>query len=262
LPVSEELLTEVLSLRASNSESGIFTKAEQREIESDHRWIASAQAVLAGADHVFGGLQTCWIGGHRGVRVLLTGDHERYRELLTEQVGAGRAIVEHARATQRELRELQERVHEQSDDLRAHGIFLSMYGTGIEGFKIEYQAWDPEVAEKTLRQRFGDLPVLHWRGASNHTFTQFPFGSWRADGRSLVVFYGLPHNGEAPGSCQAFEDDTSVVVSLTIKDWLGAKTAIGGFTPSHATLDLAQPLNDRMVIDASANRTRPHWTKA
>ena len=194
--------------------------------------------------------------------MLLTADHERYRRLLAERLGADRVIVEHTTATEQDLRDLQQRVHEQSDDLKAHGIFLSMHGTTIDGFKIEYQAWDPEAAEKTLRERFGAVPVLHWRGASNHTFKPFPFGSWLTEGHRLVVFYGLPHNGEAPGSCQAFEDETSVVVSLTIKDWLGAKTLIGGFTPSHATIDLARQLDDRVVIDASANRARPHWTKA
>jgi len=204
LPVSEEVLTEILRSRGSGAESGIFTAAERREIESDH----------------------------------------------------------HTTATEHDLRDLQERVHKQSDDLKAHGIFLSRTGVGVEGFKIDYQAWDPEAAEKTLRERFGDMPVLHWRGASNHTFKPFPFGSWLAQDRRLVLFYGLPHNGEAPGSCQAFEDETSVVVSLTIKDRLGAKTLIGGFTPSHARIELSQQLDNRIVIDASANRARPHWTRA
>lgn len=77
----------------------------------------------------------------------------------------------------------------------------------------------------------------------------------------LHVFYGLQHNGERPGSCQAFEDDNAVVVSLTVSDWHGAKTLIGGFTPSHATVELSRPLGDRVVIDDSANRVRPHWTQ-
>jgi hypothetical protein len=49
-------------------------------------------------------------------------------------------------------------------------------------------------------------------------------------------------------------------VSLTIKDWRGAKTLVGGFIASHATVQLREPLGDRSVIDGADNRARPHRT--
>ena len=53
-----------------------------------------------------------------------------------------------------------------------------------------------------------------------------------------------------------------MIVALTILDWRGAKTLIGGFIPSHATVRLDSPVGDRVVIDDAENRARPHWKQA
>ena len=53
-----------------------------------------------------------------------------------------------------------------------------------------------------------------------------------------------------------------MIVALTILDWRGAKTLVGGFTPLHATVKLRSPLGARAVIDNSENSARPHWTAA
>jgi hypothetical protein len=116
--------------------------------------------------------------------------------------------------------------------------------------------------ERVLRDRFGEFATIRYQGASNHSFRRFPFGSWLADKDRLHVFYGLPHNGERPGGCQAFETESGVIVSLTILDWRGAKTLIGGFIPSRATVQLREPLGDRIVTDDAENRSRRHWTQA
>jgi hypothetical protein len=58
------------------------------------------------------------------------------------------------------------------------------------------------------------------------------FGSWLADGQLLHVFYGLPHNGEEFAGVTVAERDDFVIVALSIVDWLGNKTLIGGFTPT------------------------------
>ncbi|MGO9960040.1 MAG: hypothetical protein ACLP50_29370 [Solirubrobacteraceae bacterium] len=58
------------------------------------------------------------------------------------------------------------------------------------------------------------------------------------------------------------ETERAVIVSLTILDWRGAKTLIGGFVPSRATVVLREPLGARTVIDDAENRSRPHWTRA
>jgi hypothetical protein len=113
-----------------------------------------------------------------------------------------------------------------------------------------------------MQDRFGDFATIRYGGASNHTFRPFPFGSWLAEEDRLHVFYGLPRNGEQPGACQAFETETAVVVALTIKDWRGAKTLVGGFSASYATVQLREPLGLRAVIDDAHNCARPHWRKA
>jgi hypothetical protein len=182
--------------------------------------------------------------------------------VLGEQIGTDRVIVQRVAMSERDRQALQARLLSERDELEEMGIFSGMSGAGIDGFEIEYTAWDPEAAERTLRERYGESVNRRWRGATLHTFSPFPFASWHAEDDQLHVFYGLPHNGERPGGCQAFEDERTVVVALTIKDWRGAKTLVGGFTPSHATVRLDRPLSDRVVIDDSANRVRPHWTAA
>jgi hypothetical protein len=76
------------------------------------------------------------------------------------------------------------------------------------------------------------------------------------------VFYALPRNGEKPGGCTCVERPEAVIVALTILDWCAAKTLVGGFTPSHATVALDEPLGDRAVVDSFDNRARPHWKAA
>jgi hypothetical protein len=54
----------------------------------------------------------------------------------------------------------------------------------------------------------------------------------------------------------------AVIVALSIVDWRGAQTLVGGFIASHTNVQLRAPLGDRVVIDDSENRSRPHWTPA
>lgn len=262
LSVSDAILTEVLASQRSASQVGIFTPAEQEDIYGDNDRVERARAVLADADEVLGSLQVCWVNGRRGVRVLLTGEHDHWRQRLSAALGAELVVVEPAAMTERESARLQQEVHAATSELADQGIFVTGHGHGVDGFEVSYLAWDDAVAVATLRSRFGDGVKLNYRGASDHTFSPFPFASWHAEDDLLHVFYGLPHNGERPGDCQAFEDDRAVVVALTIEGWRGAKHLIGGFIPSHATVRLSRALRDRVVIDDSDNRVRPHWTLA
>src|SRR5581483_7560869 len=204
----------------------------------------------------------CWRDGRRAVRVLLTGEQDRYTRLLSGVIDPDRLVIDTAAFTDAELRRRSEQVSAESKQLAADGIFLTGFGTGLDGFVIQYVAANFARADRVLHDMFGDFATIHYRGASNHTFRDFPFGSWLAEGDRLHVFYGLPHNGERPAGCQAFETESAVIVSLTILDWRAAKTLVGGFFPSHATVWLREPLGDRSVIDNAENRARPHWTQA
>jgi hypothetical protein len=260
LAVSDEILSEIFVSSHSTAQAGIFTPAEREDIYGDHERVERARAVLGDAEEVLGGLQVCWVNGQRGIRVLLSAEHDRYRQQLSAELGTDRVVVDRAAMTERESRRLQEEIHAARSELADQGIFVTRNGQAVDGFALEYLAWDPGLAEGTLRDRFGGGVTLRYLGASNHTFSPFPFASWHAEDHLLHVFYGLPRNGERPGDCQAFDDDGAVVVALTVKDWRGAKTLVGGFIPSHATVRLTRPLGDRVVIDDSANRARPHWT--
>jgi hypothetical protein len=129
-------------------------------------------------------------------------------------------------------------------------------------WRFEYFAADPDCATHVLHDRVASFAELDYKGASRYVVRAHPFGSWDAEGNLRHVFYALPHNGERPAACTATELDDSVLVALTILDWRGAKTLLGGFTPTRGTIQLRSPLEDRVVIDNSANVVRPHWRTA
>jgi hypothetical protein len=180
---------------------------------------------------------------------------------LSEVIDSDRIVIEAATFTQAELRSRGTDVAAQSQELATNGIFLTFHGMCVDGFVIEYLAADFERAERVLQARFGEFATIRYRGASSHKFRSFPFGSWLSDADQVHLFYGLPRNGERPGGCEAFETESAVIVSLQILDWRGAKTLIGGFIPSHATIQLHAPIGTRSVIDDAENPSRPHWTK-
>jgi hypothetical protein len=264
LSVSEEILAQIMAAgyAVDPERAGIYTASEQQDIYGDNERVDRARAVLTEAQDVLGGLQVCWTAGRRGIRVLLTGDRDRYRRLLAEVIDPERLVIDAATFTETEVARRGEAVRAHSEQLAADGIILTRSGTRAEGFVIEYLAADFERADRVLHDRFGDFATIRYQGASNHTFRPFPFGSWLDEGDRLHLFYALPRNGEQPGGCQVFETESAVVVSLTIRDWRGAKTLVGGFIASHATAQLSEPLGDRSVIDDADNRARPHWTDA
>lgn len=262
LPISDEVLDEILGHDRSAGPPGHYTEAERYDLNRDHDRVEVAERELAEAEEVFGGIAVCWVDGRRGVEVMLTGRLEEFRERLGRALGPDRVSVGRCTATMSEARALQERVRVEAEDLLELGIRVSSHGHSRKGFSIHYWAPDHRRAERILRERFGREPRLSWLGASPHVLRQQPFGSWEAEGNTLHVFYALGRNGEKPADCRALELEDSVIVALQIQDWLGAKTLIGGFIASQATVELKAPLGERSVIDNAENRARPHWTLA
>ena len=170
-----------------------------------------------------------------------------------EHEGVPTMVPEH------ELRVLNERIQRHGRELANDGIVLVPYSADGQ---IRYFSLDQQTAESLLRERFGAQAALKYLGASLHVLRAHPFGSWLVDGRSLHLFYGLPRNGEEFAGCVVAERKDCVLVSLSILDWLGAKTLIGGFIPCHATVTLDGELDDRNVIDNFDNRVRSHWKTA
>ncbi len=261
LPVSSEIVSAVLAKNARDGRNGSYTDAEEQDIFRDHERRDKAQAVLAHAENVLSSIEVCWLNGQRAVRVWLTAEHDRYRDLLTGALGPDRVLVEQTRYTARESREFHERVRADSSELAEQGIYLSSFGPTRDGVDVAYYAADFVLADKLLHDRYGAFAHIRYEGASPYTIRDHPFGSWHDAGNQLHLFYALPHNGEQPGSATAVERNGSLIVSLTIVDWRGAKHLKGGFTPSHLTIDLSEPLGNRQVIDNCENRARPHWTK-
>jgi hypothetical protein len=238
-----------------------LTPEQEQDTWGDHERVERARAVLAGADDAVAAVEVCWHEGRRAVLVRLVNDRDRHEARLVEALGRDRVVVVEAPFSCRELEELHTRVVRAADDLRREGIHLMESGPHEGLIAIAYYAADAERAERVLRERFGAFATFAHRGASLRGLRPQPFGSWHAEGRTLRVFYGLERNGERPGMCTAVELDDAVIVQLSILDSLGAKTLIGGFTPAHATVELAAPVAERIVVDNADNRARPHWTQ-
>jgi hypothetical protein len=139
------------------------------------------------------------------------------------------------------------------------GSSSSGWGVADQCVELAYFAADRETAQRVLRGRYPPQVRLNWIGPASMAEVAQPFGSWVVDGTRLTVFYPLAHNGERPGTCTVDEHPDRVVVSLTILAPQGASTLIGGFTPSHATVDLNEPLGHRTVIDAAHDLARLEW---
>ena len=179
------------------------------------------------------------------------------------RLGPDRVVVQEARFTEQQLREFQRRVTADASNLSEEGIFVALppcCRPEPDGLAVDYFAADQKRAEQLLGDRYGAFVSVRYQGASRYALSPRPFGSWLAQGDMLYVFYALPLNGERPGDCTVAELEDSVIVGLTILDRRGAKTLVGGFTPSQATVTLRSPLGTRAVIDGSENRARPHWT--
>src|SRR5690242_15132673 len=242
-------------------EAGFFTPEEEADTYGDSERVERARAVLADAGDAFCELEVCWHDGRRAVRVWLTAERERYERRLVEALGRDRVLVEPARRSAREVEALHERVRAEAAELAQEGIRLSSTGPRRDRLALAYWAADAAGAERVLHERYGDFATFAYLGASPRGLSPQAFGSWLAEGSRLHVFYGLGRNGERPGTCTVVESDDGVIVQLSVLDWLGAKTLIGGFTPAHATVELAARLGDRPVIDNADNRARPHWTQ-
>lgn len=65
----------------------------------------------------------CWVEGRRGVRVLLTGEQDRYRRLLSEVIDPDRLVIDIVKLTEAQLRDRERAVRAQAEDLAADEIF-------------------------------------------------------------------------------------------------------------------------------------------
>jgi hypothetical protein len=238
-----------------------FTPEEQAEDERADRQLSDrAKAVLSRAGAEVGGVRWCWIAGRRGVQITVKAEVERYRELLERAFGSDRVLVGSARYSEREQNEICASIESAVSDLVTVGIKPLMWGPGDDGVDLSYFAADRESAERVLVDRFGSAVTAMWIGPSSMAEELQTFGSWISEANQLTVFYPLAHNGERPGRCTAEECPDRVVVSLTIEAPQGFRTDIGGYTPSHATVELNAAVGRRAVIDAAQDLPRPEWT--
>jgi hypothetical protein len=262
LGVSAEVISEVIAFNARDGDGGWFTEPERDDMFGDPERVQRTRAVLADAEHVVSRIEVCWSHGRRAVRVFMTRERERYGELLGNALGPDRVVIDHARYSDRDLRGYEATIQADSLALADRGVYITHHFRTPDGLELEYYAADFEAADRLLDDRYGAFAQISYKGASRYAICEQPFGSWHADGNQLHVFYALYRNGEQPANATVIEREDSVIVAVTILDWRGAKTLIGGFTPSELTVELLQPLGERAVIDNAENRARPHWRQA
>ena len=191
------------------------------------------------------------VGGQDGRRVLtiyLGDDQDDVRQRLVEAVGTDRLSFKSAEFTAEETERTRDALWDGRDDLEAAGIQLVGSSAAPSGeISVDFMAADPETAEQTLRERFGESVQPRWQGApAAHTFRAFPFGSWLCEDDRLTVFYGLPNNGQRFCGREAFETEHAVIVCLQILAPRGWTTLCGGLKPSYATVRRNAPLGQRV----------------
>jgi hypothetical protein len=236
-----------------------FTPEEERELESvDDQLADRVEAVLMDADADMGEVRWGWRDGRRVVVVSVTREVERFEALVARDVDADRVIVAAALYSGRELHALGERISAEREELVALGIDPSSWGPEKDCVSLRYFAADREHARRTLSERYGPMLVSEWLGPSGLAEAPRPFGSWVADGSQLTVFYALAH--DRPGTCRAEEHADRVLVALSVLAPQGAVNGAFLWRPSHATVQLRAPLDQRLVIDAAENVPRPRWT--
>jgi len=203
----------------------------------------------------FADIALSWIDGCRAVQVSVTRDADRYRQILAAELGADRVVVATEPFSTDEQLAVQRRVVNDTEELRELGIEWKT----ASGGDIEFIARDRDAACELLRARYGRAINPIWIGPDRLAEQAQCFASWTSDGHELTVFYALPRNGEQPGHCVADEQPDRVVVRLTILVPRGVSTMVGGFTPSHTTITLNEPVGNRDVIDAATRESRPLW---
>ena len=239
-----------------------FTPEEQADEESVDRQLGDrAEAILIDAGAEIGRVEWCWRNSRRGVTISVKGDVTRYQDLLIHELGTDRVIVTQAplsRYSERELRELSDRISADRDELAELGIEIAMLGPGDGEVGLGYFAADRKDSERVLTERYGPALDPSWLGRESVAEEPHPFGSWIAEDRRLTVFYALPHDC-APGTCTVQELPDRVIVSLTIRVPQLIRAEGAGFKPSHATIELDTPLGERIVVDNAHNVERPEW---
>ena len=266
LPAGESELEDVLAQRTSSDpwlQQTMFTRAEHEEMDAELSADEKVQELFHDNEDVLLRREVGWRDGRRVRTVYLSDGQDDIRRQLIEVVGTDRLNFRSAKYTAGETQLTTQAIWDAKDELEAAGVQLTGSGARPSGeITVDFTAADPEAGEQLLREWFGEIVRPHCEGGTaTYTFRAFAFGSWLSEENRLTVFYGLPHNGERFGGCQVFETDHAVVFLLQILAPRGWSTLIGGFAPSHATVRLERPLGQRVVIDDSANRARPHWTQ-
>jgi len=238
---------------------GLYFTPEEVADEVSQEIRDRADEYLARRPGVSGGTRMGWREGRRVMFVRVVADVDAHREALAASCG-DQIVVEPATRSEQELEALNERVWADTELLRALGIDLVSFGPepNAGAVEVEIVATDAAQAEQTLLERYG--PALHVTACHGSWWAETPraFGSWSTEGRTLVVFYALDHNGEQTGGCQVVERGDSVICTVTIcEPAVGIRTLIAGYQGMTAEVALCEPLGDRTVIDGSCGEPRP-----
>jgi hypothetical protein len=164
------------------------------------------------------------------------------------------------RFSRRQLHTLQARVNGDRDELAALGIDIASTGVAHNCIRTEFCAADPDRSLQLLTERYGPALRAVWLAGSRTAEIPKAFGSWVADGTQLTMFYGLHHNSERPGRVEFLELTEAVIVTVIVtRVMVGPVTAVGGYRPAHATVELEVPLGKRPVLDAAGSPARRRW---
>jgi hypothetical protein len=261
LPVDDATVEWFLAeSKAGRQDSGRWlTEAEERELDRLEGLIEETRAAVRPyLDRHRADLAGEWLEYKRGeCHVSFARDVESHRAALARLAPQPGVLHVHAQEyTEAELEAILDRVADETEELAAEGLTLMGIEIDVEENRVEVEVAgaDAATARAILARRFGPAVTCAWQGAEDTKVERVAWQLWTTDEseRRLTVHFETWAAAEVERADCVEEDD--VVTVTTFVRLPGSMRTIG--RRFEATVELAQPLAGRRVVDGTTGRTR------
>ena len=199
-----------------------------------------------------------WLGyGRPEYHVAFARNVEEHRAALARLVPRAEVLHVHSSThTRAELRELQDRIFDDRDELAAAGVKLIEGGIDVETNLIELgiAAPDPDAAAALIRSRYGPAVTCEWLGQDDTEAGPAPWMLWSLDASERLLTVHFKSASEAVlDRATVSEDEREVRVTVYVRT---PHIVVAIDKSLQATVELAQPLGNRRVVDGATGRVR------
>jgi hypothetical protein len=261
LPVDDATVEWFLAeSKAGRQDSGRWlTEAEARESDRLEDLVEDVRAAVSPyLDRHRADVAGQWLEYGRGAyHVGFARNVESHRDALARHVPQPGVLHVHAfEYAEAELEAIADRVVDEADELAAEG--LAWMGSDIDvqanRVEVEVAGADADTATAILMSRFGPAVKCDWQGPEDTRVTPVAWQLWTIDEseRLLTAHFGTWAAAKVErAECEEDADEVRVTVFVRLP---GSMKTIGGHF--EATVELAQPLGQRRVVDGLTGRVR------